>query len=367
MHRPVMRHPRIVAATTFALVGLLGLSTSLAATGVGVAATGRHHHPHHHHHHHAPRLHTYNKCPRSAIDVPSCGVLWGAYRTPVKAKPYWKQHYGQFEHDMGRRFDIVKNYNDWAKGDVFPTRREAVLAQHGRRILYDSWNAQNYSTQQKVSYASIAAGDWDQSVILPEARRLKAYHQKVFIDFNHEFDSDDQSGSGTPQQFVAAWRHIHNVMAAAGVHNVIWSWVTTGWKGNLADIKAGYPGPKYVNWIGWDPYVGAYCDGHTGPSTAYEKWAPFYHWAAHQPGMRHKPFLLGEYSVAAQAPNARRWYASIGNALRRLPRLKALMQFSGHTERPCSFALSASPAAMAGFATAANSRPVTGPQPPSAG
>jgi hypothetical protein len=287
-------------------------------------------------------------------------VLWGAYRPPVKARPYWKQHYAQFEHRIGRRFDIVKNYEGWAKGDVFPSKREAVLARHGKRILYFSWNALNFSSRAKISFASIAKGNWDRSVIIPEAKHIKAFHQKVFIDFNHEFDAADHAGIGTPQQFAAAYRHIHDVFALMGVKNVIWSWVSTGYKGNFRAIAAGYPGARYVDWVGWDPYNVAYCRGHSGLPNAYRNWSTFYRWAGHQPGMRHKPLLLSEYAAAAQSPQAKRWYSSIDKALRRLPRIKALMQFSGHATSKCDVSLADSSQAMAGFAQASTSRAVTG-------
>jgi hypothetical protein len=338
------------------LIAFVGLGAGVATSSVGAPAG----HSRKHHKHHAPRIRTYNKCKRSAIDVPSCGVLWGAYRPPVAAKPYWKQHYNQFERPMGRRFDLVKNYEGWAKGDVFPSQREAVLAKHGRRILYFSWNALNFSTRAKISFASIARGDWDRSVIIPEAKRLKAFHQKVFIDFNHEFDAADHAGTGTPQQFAAAYRHIHDVMALMGVTNVIWSWVSTGWKGNRPAIAAGYPGAKYVDWIGWDPFNMAYCRGETGQPDAYGNFSPFYHWAIHQKGMEHKPFLLSEYAAAVQSPNAQRWYSSIDNALRRLPRIKALMQFSGHATSKCDVSLADSSAAMTGFSQSGMAPVVTG-------
>jgi hypothetical protein len=361
MRRVVSIRPKLLSAFAVFVAGLIGVSGSLSVPAVGAAvarhqATG-------HRHHRPPSVRTYNKCRRSPIDVPSCGVLWGAYRPPVKARPMWTQRFGQFEHKIGRRFDIVKDYQDWAKGDVFPSKREAVLARHGKRILYISWNAQNFSAgHTKVSYASIASGQWDKSVIIPEARRLKAFHQKIFIDFNHEFDTAAQQGSGTPQQYVAAYRHIHDVMQLFGVHNIIWSWVVTGFLGNRSAIAAGYPGAKYVDWVGWDPYNKSVCRGNSEPRTAYQNFSPFYHWAAHRQGMKHKPFLLSEYAAAVSEPHVQRWYASIPNTLRRLPRLKALIQFSGHAASPpnCDVSLADSSAAMAGFAQASMSPRVSG-------
>jgi glycosyl hydrolase family 26 len=335
---PALR-PRAAAKLSIGLIAAaLLLSTGMATSSAGAAPPGgratasvkR-----------APAIH--NKCAKSAIDVPSCGVLWGLFLP--------SQHYPTFEKSIGRRFDIIKNYTDWRPGTTFPNRVDARLANHGHRILDVSWNAVNYVTRDKVSYQSIAAGDWDKSVILPEARRLKHFHHKIFVDFQHEFDSAAEAGRGTPAQYVAAYRHIENVMTAAGVHNVIWTWVPTNFLPNHRTIKASYPGPHYVDWLGFDAYNWAQC--HSGHwLSPYQEFHPFYRWLRHQPGMRRKPIMVGEYG---SAPGAKigAWYADVPSALRRMPDIKAVLQWDSRgSPTLCDFRLSDSPAAMAGFKVA---------------
>jgi hypothetical protein len=304
-------------------------------------------------------IETGNRCHRNAIDVPSCGVLWGLFKppVPVPGQSRWSAHYPAAERVMGRRLDLAKQYVDWAPGDSFPTSQDRRLAHH-HRTLYYSWDPVNYGTGQSVSYASIINGDWDRSVIRPEARHLKRFHHRVFLDFGHEFDLPADAKFGTPAQFAAAYRHIENVFRHMGVHNVIWSWVSTGYLGFKRTIRAGYPGTRYVDWIGYDPYNFAYCTGNEWQST-YRTFHPFYRWTSHQAGMRHKPLLASEYASAAGSRVAR-WYASIPSTLQRLPRLRALIQFSGTTVPPCSVQLSASRAALRGFAKAARSPRVIG-------
>jgi hypothetical protein len=274
-----------------------------------------------------------------------------------RSRARWSPHYVSVEKRMGRRFDLVKNYVDWRQYRTFPTQDEERMARHGR-TWYFSWDPLNYHTRQRISYAAIASGYWDKSVILPEARRLKAYHHRVFIDFSHEFDADAQSANGTPAQFRAAWRHIVDVMRAAGVHNVIWSWVSTGWIGNAAKIRAGWPGRRYVDWIGYDPYNLAGCKGRPWRSSYYE-FHQFYSWVNHQHVMRKKPLLISEYG-SVNGPQVRNWYASIPQDLRRMPRIKALIQFSAPTTSGCDVSVPHSQAALAGFAHAAVARRVIG-------
>jgi hypothetical protein len=309
------------------------------------------------HHPAAPAKASGNVCHKNKIDVPKCGVLWGLYEPGVKTPLGYRAPYRTIEKAIGRRLDLLKTYVDWAPGDGFPSATLASLARSGKRVLDVSWNAVTYHPRGKVSYASIASGEWDKSVILPEARRLKAFHRKIFVDFDHEFDNKQQAGKGTPAQYVAAYRHIHHVFAAAGVKNVIWAWVSTGDIYHAAQLKASYPGRKYVNWIGYDPYNWASCRSQHW-DTPYQTFHPFYRWVSHQPGMKHKPLMLGEYG-SVPGPLVESWFSHIPRALKHLHRIKALMEFSSGSP-PCDFRLSSSPAAMAGFAIAANSRFVTG-------
>jgi Glycosyl hydrolase family 26 len=303
----------------------------------------------------APTLH--NRCKRSRIDVPACGVLWGMYLTPTPAKPQWAGAYPSIERKIGRRFDIVKRYVDWEPGITFPDGSDAKLAAGGR-VLDFSWNAVNYRTHGLISWASIASGRWDSSVIVPEARRLKSFHHKVFLDFDHEFDSAKFARAGSMAQFVEAYRHIHNVLRRAGVHNVIWTWVATGFTGNEAKIKAGYPGSSYVDWVGYDPYNFSSCQKASWQSSM-RTIAPYYRWLRRQPGIRDKPILLGEYASLAGS-RVESWYASISRTLRRLPRIKAVMQWSARASSVCDFRLTNSARAMRGFRAASHSRYILG-------
>ena len=54
--------------------------------------------------------------------------------------------------------------------------------------------------------------------------------------------------------FIAAWRHIHDIFAAAGASNVIWVWMIASDLPGTAALKAFYPGMPYVNWVGLDGY-----------------------------------------------------------------------------------------------------------------
>jgi hypothetical protein len=285
------------------------------------------------------------------------------YTPPRPFTSRWTSPYRPFEKAVGRRFDIVKQYAEWKPGVLFPNSADEALAGRGQRTLDVSWNATTFGAgRHQISYASIASGAWDASVIRPEALRLKAFRHRIFIDFDHEFDSHTQAGKGSPAQYVAAYRHIHRVMHAMGVRNVIWTWVSTGDVDHAARDRASYPGSRYVDWIGYDPYNWYGCRPHSHRSGSHSPryvFGRYYHWVRHQHAMRHKPMMLAEYA-SAEGPAQGRWYAHVARALRQLPRIKAVMEFGSQGAPGCDFRLGDSPAALRGFAKSGHSRYVTG-------
>jgi hypothetical protein len=301
-----------------------------------------------------------NNCARSAIDVPSCGVLWGMFRprVAVAGQSGKTANYPALETQIGRPFDLLKDYTDWQAGDIFPDSGAKKLAASGHTLYY-SWNAVNYDTNKVVSYASIANGAYDNSVIIPEAKALKSFGGKIFLDFNHEYDAKPQVSKGTPAQFAAAYRHIWTVFKNQGVSNVIWVWVTTGWTGNSTAILAGYPGASYVDWIGYDPYSLGACAGRKWHSS-FDTFDLYYEFVSQHSSMNGKPLILTEYAATAMNPDAKAWYSSIPATLTQLPRIKALIQYSDKSPTGCDVKVTDSANAMAGFKAAGNSPVVTG-------
>ena len=126
-----------------------------------------------------------------------------------------------------------------------------------------------------VSEKQIAKGTWDEH-LRNYAAALNAFGCTVILSFGHEMNGwwypwgrlpPPRSGT-SPAEFIAAWKHIHDVFANNGVNNVIWSWDPSHQYGQAGPGKiataAGdwYPGPGYVDWIGLDGYLGYDRNGH---------------------------------------------------------------------------------------------------------
>jgi hypothetical protein len=290
------------------------------------------------------------QCTVSAELVPSCGAWWGMY-LPTETDTQLPHAVSAEQRFLGRRLDIIERYHDMSLGSdgIFPDPAERQLARN--HLLLFSWAPNSWSAGIWYPWRKVAAGMLDRSVIEPEARRLRAFPHRVFLTFAAEPDGV-VAKEGTPAQFVAAWRHIHDVFARLGVRNVIWVWTTEGYLPHARLIKALYPGNAYVNWIGYDPYNYYTC--HGSPWTSFAQTVePFYRWlmANHFGG---KPFMLSEFSTAQDPRNPAKvaaWYASIPAVVPQLPNLKALTQWNA-TVTGCDLRLPTSPVAVGGYRAA---------------
>jgi Glycosyl hydrolase family 26 len=289
------------------------------------------------------------RCTVSAILVPSCGAWWGMYLDTDPGGDGLVSAVQAQENTLGRPLDIIQRYHDMSDtgNGIFPNPAEQEIGMH--HLLLFSWAPGVWASHTYYRWQTIASGQLDSSVLIPEAQRLRDYGRPVFLSFAPESDTPASiPGRGSAAEYVAAWRHLHTVFEQAGARNVIWVWTTEGFMKHVATIAAMYPGDAYVDWIGWDPYNFYTC--HNNGWTPFPQTiTPFYYWLmAHHFG--NKPFMLPEFGTQLSGDPAQdaAWYASILSTVRALPHLKALVNWDS-TVRGCQLAVSGSPSALGAF------------------
>jgi hypothetical protein len=292
-------------------------------------------------------------CTRSALEVPSCGVLWGVYSSALSIPT--------LESQAGRQFDIVYHFHTFDTSSEFPNSAEVTLAASGH-VLLDDWTAKLNGKQ--LSWAAISNGTYN-SQIDAEASKLKSYGKPVMVSFEHESDLKTHIPSqGTAAQYAAAYRYIHNRFASDGVKNAIWVWTTTGYGGHDSEFKTLYPGSAYVDWVGYDPYNFAACHDEAW-KTFSDTVSGFYSWLESN-GFGNKPFILPEYgTVPGTGSEAAQWFNSIPSVLQAHPNIKALMEFDDTSSGPgavstCNSVLTAASGEFAAFTAAGHSAAVVG-------
>jgi mannan endo-1,4-beta-mannosidase len=161
-----------------------------------------------------------------------------------------------FHHSTGAHLHIIEFYDPFP-GPFQRAEADEATALHALPLMQ--------LNPRRISMAELAAGDYDGD-IKAYAEQVREFGCKVAISFGHEMNGwwyPWGLPDTTPKVFKAAWRHLHDVFSEEHVHNVIWSWDPTHQYSKSKSGKRAYPaamwfpGNKYVNWIGFDGYLGA--------------------------------------------------------------------------------------------------------------
>lgn len=143
-----------------------------------------------------------------------------------------------------------------------------------------------------TSIAKIASGASD-SYINQFAAAVRTLNVPIVLSFGHEFNGTwypwGTTGT-TAAQFVAAWRHIHDLFAAQGATNVIWVWDPNDiFPVPNVQLAQYYPGDSYVDWVGVTGYW-----SQAGPNSYAGLYLPTLEEIR---GFTQKPFLIAETAV----------------------------------------------------------------------
>jgi hypothetical protein len=206
---------------------------------------------------------------------------------------------------------LVTYYSGW--GDPFQSRFAGHAHAHGAVPFVQM-------EPRGVSLAGITSGSSD-SYLRNFAAAVKAYRYPVAVSFGPEANGPFYSwGCGhTPAStYVAAWRHVHDVMSAARARNIIWTWDMNRTYRATCPLAARWPGSRYVDWIGVDGYWRG--QGDTFASSL----APTIR-AARK--LAAKPVLIGE-TGARKGPQAAGWVRSVFQGAERTRGLVGLVWFN---------------------------------------
>ena len=149
---------------------------------------------------------------------------------------------------------------------------------------------------------AIAAGRYD-SFLRSYAQQAARFTFPLAISFGHEMNGDWYPWGGrntSPADFIAAWRHIHQIFSSAGASNVTWVWTVAPRGARSSSQAQWWPGAAYVNWVGLDAY-------YRKPTSTFGLIAGS---MAQVRTFTHKPVLITETAVAP-GPHAARQVTSL--------------------------------------------------------
>lgn len=286
------------------------------------------------------------RCNATAVGLTKCGVILG-----IATNPPTNAQVAKVERTQRRPFDMVYRFTDLAA--TIPTPEEKALVANGT-LLHLAIDARFYNAPQKVvRWSDITSGAYD-ATLRQDARGIAALKVPVFVTFDHEPDLSQHAASGTPADYVAAWRHVHDLFAAAGARNAIWVWVVSGYPSFFGIDGQFWPGNRYATWISWEAYNAAGC--RTGPAEPgrFETFAqsvlPFYTWLIlHGPNYGidiGKPMMISE-AASAVFPNdpqlTKSWYDQIPGVLAAHPHIRAITLWDRPGSSGCPYQFDAIP------------------------
>ncbi|HEX2318931.1 MAG TPA: glycosyl hydrolase [Streptosporangiaceae bacterium] len=180
----------------------------------------------------------------------------------IAVKKRIEQNIGSFATATGHAPQIVEFYNPFRKDFA---AHEALRVVDSGQIPLVQLNLYRVTSRQ------IADGVYDHH-LKKYAQEVKDFGCVIILSLGHEMNGWwypwGSHGGTTPAEFIAAWRHIHDVFANQGTRNVIWSWDPTHqYKspsvGKIATpASEWYPGNDYVDWVGIDGYLNLDINGH---------------------------------------------------------------------------------------------------------
>ncbi|MEU6078190.1 glycosyl hydrolase [Micromonospora sp. NPDC047074] len=295
----------------------------------------------------------------SDLLVPSCGAWWGMY-SPAGPGDGWDHGaaVARVEEQVGRKFDVVHRYHDFSNSGsngAFPDAYQRQQMREGR-LMFFAWESRIFSSGTVLTWQDVYSGRYD-ATIDAVAGRIRDTGVPVFMGFDHE--PEDEPAKGSDADFVRAWRHVHDRFAAAGADNAVWVWTMMGWSGHYGRYAGLYPGDRYVDWVGYDPYNFHVCNGSTVWKSPATTVGGFYRWLDEHRIGAGKPRMLAEFGTNFDAvdPDAkRRWFEEFPAALKAHPKIKAAIYFNspGMTSRTrtCDMTMNHDASAVAGFARA---------------
>src|SRR4051794_11515931 len=130
----------------------------------------------------------------------------------------------------------------------WPTTPMNNIRAHGS-IPFFSWSSQSIpwaASEPDFQLSDVISGRYD-AYIRSFATSAKAWGHPFFLRFNWEMNGNWFAwGSGAngnqPGEYVAAWRHVHDIFASVGANNASWVWCPNVDPGRvMAPIASFYP------------------------------------------------------------------------------------------------------------------------------
>jgi hypothetical protein len=283
--------------------------------------------------------------PRQQVS-PQAAVYWGAWIAGGvygrEDAPWGRSTVAEFERHVGKRVSIIHFGQpwEWCNGSTcsfapFMTDAMELTRRHRAipMVTWGSWARERGVNQPDFRLANIAAGAFD-NYIRSWALAAKGWGHPFFLRLDHEMNINccwpwavTQNGNRSAD-YVAMWRHVHDIFTSVGVTNATWVWCPNReYDGSARNLASFYPGDAYVDWTCLDGYnwgVGSSHDS-SGWLSFNQLFGPTYRLVTRVIAPS-KPMMIGETGSAEKGGSKARWLTTAFADLSTLyPRIRAFV------------------------------------------
>ena len=230
---------------------------------------------------------------------------------------------------------VVMWYSDFAQPAPI-TELNAINARGATSLVtWEPWLwTGNGADQPAYSLDRITAGDFD-AYIQQWGTALASWGKPVMLRFGHEMNGNwypwaESANGNQAGDYVAAWRHVHDVVAATGAANVQWVWSPNVPYWGSTPLSGLYPGTGYVDVVALDGYnwgTAASWSTWTSPSALLDEGLSALRSLA--PG---KPIIIAETASAEAGGSKAAWDTSLVSYLAAQSDITAFVWFHHNKE-----------------------------------
>ncbi len=263
-------------------------------------------------------------------------IRWlGIYRPEA---PYSVDILEKLAGETGAKFRIVSLYQAWGSdsASAFPVAELEAIRRYDAypMVTWEPWLSgfksefRDMRKMELLGLRRIAQGDFD-PYLRHWAREAFEWGKPMFLRFAHEMDNATQypwttSYANTPSDFIAAWKHVHQIFLDEGARNVAWVWSPRD-----AHSEEYYPGADALDWVATTVFnYGAYS------STPWPSFNAIFSEKYKMLRRFGKPIMIGELGCTMYGGDQNGWYReAFANIRGNYSDVKAVVLFQHPADR----------------------------------
>ena len=170
----------------------------------------------------------------------------------------WLSDIDAFSSRVGRVPSVISTYRDMQYSMLNTSQLDAVAAKRSVPLVtVEPWDSSS-TTDPRYALKNIVRGDFD-AWFAAGADAARSFGKPFYLRFAPEMNGrwapwEAGINGNTPQDYVQAWRHIHDIFAGHGASNVKWVWSPNVFGGSAVDFTPYYPGSDVVDVLALDGY-----------------------------------------------------------------------------------------------------------------